>query len=133
MEKDDLSLLSGMTEKERKHINRKGIFTVTQLSFTFRPRRRLKRLAGKREKYQHSLKALAIRNHKIYIVGSPEFKIEGTPVYLDVEGLPNRDFYYLIGIRAKTAQGFVEHRQLPLKESRSMKANRIPAAACNGR
>ena len=109
MEKDDLSLLSGMTEKERKHFNRKGIFTVTQLSYTFRPRRRSKRLVGKREKYQHSLKALAIRNHKIYIVGSPEFKIEGTPVYLDVEGLPDRDFYYLIGIRAKTAQGFVEH------------------------
>ena len=26
-------------------------------------------------------------------------KIEGTPVYLDVEGLPDRDFYYLIGVR----------------------------------
>jgi len=23
-------------------------------------------------------------------------KIEGTPVYMDVEGLPDRDFYYLI-------------------------------------
>jgi len=46
MEKDDLSLLSGMTEKERKHFNRKGIFTVTQLSYTFQPRRRSKRLAG---------------------------------------------------------------------------------------
>ena len=26
-------------------------------------------------------------------------KIEGTPVYIDVEGLPDRDFYYLIGLR----------------------------------
>ncbi len=99
LEKDDLSLLSGMTEKERKKLHDKGIFTVTQLSFTFRPRRRPKRLYGKRETYHHSLRALAIRQKKIHIVGSPEIAIEGTPVYLDVEGLPDRDFYYLIGVR----------------------------------
>ncbi|MDN5940502.1 MAG: IS66 family transposase [Nitrospira sp.] len=109
IEKDDLSLLSRMTEKERKKFNSKGIFTVTQLSYTFRPRRRPKRLATKGEKYHHSLKALAIRERKIHIVGSPELKIEGTPVYLDVEGLPDRDCYYLIGIRVTTAQGVVQH------------------------
>ncbi len=109
IEKDDLSLLSSMTEKERKKFNGKGIFTVTQLSYTFRPRRRPKRLAAKREQYHHSLKALAIRERKIHIVGSPELKIEGTPAYLDVEGLPDRDFYYLIGIRVRTAQGIVQH------------------------
>jgi predicted RecB family nuclease len=109
IEKDDLSLLSRMTEKERKKFNSKGIFTVTQLSYTFRPRRRPKRLAAKREKYHHSLKALAIREQKIHIVGSPELKIEGTPVFLDVEGLPDRDFYYLIGIRVTSAEGAVQH------------------------
>ncbi len=109
IEKDDLSLLSRMTEKERKKFNSKGIFTVTQLSYTFRPRRRPKRLAAKREKYHHSLKALAIRERKIHIVGSPELKIEGTPVFLDVEGLPDRDFYILIGVRIKTAEGFIHH------------------------
>jgi len=75
IEKDDLSLLSGMTEKERKNFNSKGIFGATQLSYTFRPRRRPKQLTGKREKYHHSLKALAIRERKIHIVGSPELKI----------------------------------------------------------
>ena len=109
IEKDDLSLLSRMTEKERKKFNSKGIFTVTQLSHTFRPRRRPKRLSDKREKYHHSLKALAIREKKIHIVDSTELKIEGAPVYLDVEGLPDRDFYYLIGIRVTTAQGVVQH------------------------
>ncbi len=109
IEKDDLSLLSSMTEKERKKFNSKGIFTVTQLSYTFRPRRRPKRLAAKREKYHHSLRALAIREQKIHIVGSPELKIEGTPVFLDVEGLPDRDFYYLIGIRVTTAQRVIQH------------------------
>ena len=61
IEKDDLSLLAGMSAKERKKFNSKGIFTVTQLSCTFRPRRRSKRRRDKREKYHHSLNALAVR------------------------------------------------------------------------
>jgi predicted RecB family nuclease len=109
VEKDDLSLLAGMSAKERKKLHSKGIFTVTQLSYTFRPRRRPKRLRDKREKYHHSLKALAIREKKIHIVGSPELKVEGTPVYLDVEGLPDRDFYYLIGLRIGNGETAVQH------------------------
>ncbi len=109
IEKDDLSLLSGMAEKERTDFNAKGIFTVTQLSYTFRPRRRPQGFRDKRERYHHSLKALAIREKKIHIVGSPEVKIEGTPVYMDVEGLPDRDFYYLIGIRIKAGDSVVQH------------------------
>jgi predicted RecB family nuclease len=109
LEKDDLSLLAGMSEKERKKLHSKGIFTVTQLSYTFRPRRRPKRQRDKREKYHHSLKALAIREKKIHIVGRPELKIEGTPVYLDVEGLPDRDFYYLIGLRIGNAESAAQH------------------------
>ena len=109
VEKDDLSLLAGMSAKERQKLRSKGIFTVTQLSYTFRPRRRPKRLRDKREKYHHSLKALAIREKKIHIVGSPELKIEGTPVYLDVEGLPDRDFYYLIGLRIGNGESAVQH------------------------
>ena len=109
VERDDLSLLSGISEKERKKQNSKGIFTVTQLSYTFRPRRRPKRLRNKREKYHHALKALAIRERKIHIVGTPELRIEGTPIYLDVEGLPDRDFYYLIGVRIGTGESAVQH------------------------
>ena len=30
-------------------------------------------------------------------------------LYLDVEALPDSDFYYLIGVRVKTAEGFVHH------------------------
>jgi predicted RecB family nuclease len=109
IEKDDLSLLATMSEKERKKLRAKGIFTVTQLSYTFRPRRRPRLLRGKREKYHHSLKALAIREKKIHIVGNPELKIEGTPVYLDVEGLPDRDFYYLIGVRVGNGESAIQH------------------------
>ena len=109
VEKDDLSLLASMSAKERQKLRSKGIFTVTQLSYTFRPRRRPKRQRDKREKYHHALKALAIREQKIHIVGSPELKIEGTPVYLDVEGLPDRDFYYLIGVRIGHGDSAVQH------------------------
>jgi len=109
VEKDDLSLLALMTEKERKKFHSKGIFTVTQLSYTFRPRRRPKRKRDKREKYHHALKALAIREKKIYVVGNPELKIKGTLVFLDVEGLPDRDFYYLIGTRISDGDTAVQH------------------------
>ncbi len=109
VEKDDLSQLALMREKERKKFHSKGIFTVTQLSYTFRPRRRPKRQPDKREKYHHALKALAIREKKIHVVGSPELKIAGTPVYLDVEGLPDRDFYYLIGVRIGKGEAAVQH------------------------
>jgi predicted RecB family nuclease len=101
LEKDDLSLLSGMSERERKKLHGKGIFTVTQLSYTFRPRRR-RRTQAKQEKFHHSLRALAIRENKIHVVDLPGLQFDGTPVYLDVEGLPDREFYYLIGIRVGT-------------------------------
>jgi predicted RecB family nuclease len=109
VEKDDLSLLGGMSEKERQKLNSKGIFTIRQLSYTFRPRRRPKRMQEKQEKYHYSLKALAIREKKIHIVGRPELRIEGTPVYLDVEGLPDRDFYYLIGLRIGSGDSAIHH------------------------
>ncbi|MDD5140596.1 MAG: TM0106 family RecB-like putative nuclease [Verrucomicrobiales bacterium] len=109
IEKDDLSLLAGMSAKERQKLRSKGIFTVTQLSYTFRPRRRPKRRRDKREKYHHALKALAIREQKIHIVGSPELELVGTPVCLDVEGLPDRDFYYLIGLCIGNGDSAVQH------------------------
>src|SRR5947209_1505244 len=109
LEKDDLSLLSGMSEKEQKKHRDKGIFSVTQLSYTFRPRRRSKRAASEQEKYHHALKALAIRERKIHVAGRPELVINGTPVYLDVEGVPDRDFYYLIGIRIKDNESYTQH------------------------
>lgn len=109
IEKDDLSLLAGMTEKLRRKLNSKGIFAITPLSYTFRARRRSKRLIKKPEKYYDSLKALAIRERKTYIVGSPQLKIDGTPIYLDVESIPDRDFYYLIGVFFHTAECQIQY------------------------
>jgi predicted RecB family nuclease len=108
-EKDDLSLLSEMSEEDRKKLHGKGIFTVNQLSYTFHPRRRRRESRGKQEKHHHSLRALAIRENKIHAVGIPALKLERTRVFMDVEGIPDRDFYYLIGLRVETAEGVIQH------------------------
>ena len=108
IEKDDLSLLRGIKEKEIVKLRNKGIFTVTQLSYTFRPRKKSKRSNPRIIKYYHALKALALREKRIYVVGKPELTITGTPVYIDVEGTPDRDSYYLIGLRIPGAASVVQ-------------------------
>jgi hypothetical protein len=55
------------------------------------------------------LRALAIRVGKIHIAGNPQLNITGTPVYLDVEGVPDRDLYYLIGIRVGKGDTSIQH------------------------
>jgi predicted RecB family nuclease len=107
-EQDDLSLLSAMTVKERAKCAAKGISTITQLSYGYRPRRR-KRIppdaknSGKRSippaKNDFNLRALALKKSQIHVIGPPSLTFEGTPTFLDVEGMQDRDFYYLIGMR----------------------------------
>jgi len=96
VQKDDLSLLTTLSVKEQKKQHDKGIFTVLQLSYTFRPPTRSVRALPK---HYPALKALAIRKNQIHILGTPTFRLPSTPVYIDVEGDPDRDFYYLIGLR----------------------------------
>jgi Transposase IS66 family/RNase_H superfamily len=93
-----------MTAKELARNRDKGISTITQLSYGYRPRRRrrVKSTAPRGSppvKHDHKLKALAIKKAQIHVVGSPSLSVGGTPVFMDVEGVPDRDFYYLIGLR----------------------------------
>ncbi len=97
-EYDDLSLLKGLRGKEIDTLNKRGIFTVTQYSYTFRPRRAKKLLIKKIIKHHHALNALAIRTQTIYIAGKLELPSSETRVFLDVEGIPDEKFYYLIGL-----------------------------------
>ena len=97
IEKDDLSLLSGMSETERRGHQNRGIFTVTQLSYTFRPRRAPKRVKSPAKPHYFALQALAIRENTVFIHGTPRFPKSETKIYLDIEGLPSNDSYYLIG------------------------------------
>jgi predicted RecB family nuclease len=97
---DDLSLLRGLSEKEVEKHRRRGITTVHQFSHTYQPGRRGKRRAGRARKHDHALQALALREKKVYVLDSPPVPQGGVAVYLDIEGLPDRGFDYLIGVLA---------------------------------
>ena len=90
-----------MSEKERERHRSKGIFTVTQLSYTFRPKRTPKRAKNPTKPRYLALQALAIRENTVYIHGAPVLPESGAQVYLDIEGLPDRDAYYVIGMLAR--------------------------------
>jgi predicted RecB family nuclease len=96
---DDISLLRGLGEKEIRNYHRRGIFTVTQLSRDFR----LRRGNGQqvRPRRYPSLQAMAIRDKKILILGAPQMPDGPVRIYLDLEGDPDRDFVYLLGMTVK--------------------------------
>jgi len=108
VEADNLTLLSGMTSKEIAHHNSKGIFSVKQLSYTFRSRRPAKR---QKQQFHHNfaLQALALREKKVHVLGDPILTLPRTQVYLDIEGLPDRRTYYLIGVLIVTGQSRQYH------------------------
>jgi predicted RecB family nuclease len=95
--RDDLSLLQGLRPLDIEHQNKKGIFTVAQLSHTFRPGRfRMLTQKGSR-RHDPALQALAVREDKVYVARPPELPAAAAEVYLDVEGMSDPDRYYLIG------------------------------------
>jgi predicted RecB family nuclease len=95
---NDLSLLKGMSENEIREQNRRGIFTVTQLSYTFRPRRKNKRAKDQSQPHHPALQALAIREGKTYVFAKPTIPTRPTRIYLDVEGDSEGTFVYLVGV-----------------------------------
>ncbi|HEX2522675.1 MAG TPA: TM0106 family RecB-like putative nuclease, partial [Terriglobia bacterium] len=109
--KDDLSLLGRIGEKEIKKYNNRGIFTVTQLSCTFRARKRSKQSRQKSPPHDPALQALAIREKKIYMIGAPELPSCPTRVYFDIEGEAERRSAYLIGMIIDR-NGTKEHHSL---------------------
>ena len=79
---DNLSLLRGLGEKEVRGYARKGILTLTQLAHTFRPRRKGKRAVPRTHHRYHALQALAIRDKRVYLFGTPEVPAAPVRVYL---------------------------------------------------
>ena len=97
VQQDNLSLLRGVGEKEIKSSARKGITTMTQLALTFRPRRNGKRPERRCNRY-HALEAIAIRDKRIYVFGTPELRSSLVQIYVDTEGNPEDGAVYLIGM-----------------------------------
>jgi len=98
LKEDNLSLLRGMNELQITRLNKKGIFTVNQLSYTFKIRRRPKRARKSSPVHHFPLRALALREKKIFLHGNPDMALAGTRIYLDIEGTPQSHLYYLIGV-----------------------------------
>jgi predicted RecB family nuclease len=98
VQEDNISLLRGMKEKEVRACLRKGILTVTQLAHTFRPRRKGKRAPPRANRHSYALQALAVRDKKVYVFGTPELPPSHVRIYLDVEGNPEEGFNYLVGL-----------------------------------
>ena len=94
---DNLSLLDRMTPKLMRKYHDKGIFTVRQLSHIYSPRRSRKKV---RRQVRHilELQALAIRTGKIHVVQLPELPRGPVELVVDLEGVPDRDVYYLAGL-----------------------------------
>jgi predicted RecB family nuclease len=94
---DNLSLLDRMTPKLMRKYHDKGIFTVGQLSHIYKPRRSRKK-AKRQVRHSLELQALAIRTGKVHVEHLPELPRSPVELFLDIEGLPDRDSYYLAGL-----------------------------------
>jgi predicted RecB family nuclease len=110
IQEDNLSLLDKVTPKIVRQYEKKGIFTVKQLSYLFKPRKRKKR-ARKSPSVTHDFKlqALAIRTGKIYLQEIPTLTRQETELYLDIEGLPDLSLYYLIGLLVRQNHNIEYH------------------------
>ena len=94
---DNLSLLDRMTPKLMRKYHDKGIFTVRQLSHIYKPRRSRKK-AKRQVRHSLELQALAIRTGKVHVEHLPELPRGPVELFLDLEGVPDRDAYYLAGL-----------------------------------
>jgi predicted RecB family nuclease len=95
---DHLSLLASIKPSDVQHYEKKGIFTVKQLSYVYKPRRPRKRAKNLHATHKPELQALAIRTGKIYLQQIPTFSRLDVELFFDIEGIPDQQLYYLIGL-----------------------------------
>ncbi|MDZ7817640.1 MAG: TM0106 family RecB-like putative nuclease [Aliarcobacter sp.] len=93
--RDDLRLLGSISESEVQKWNDKGYFSIHQLSYYYKPRKR-SLITSTRSRYKYELKALSLRENKIYFTGDILFSNNDQSIYIDFETLPEEDFVYLI-------------------------------------
>ena len=98
-QEDNLSLLDSVTARGMRQYEKKGIFTIKQLSYLFKPRKPRKR-QRKPPPVTHKveLQALAIREQKIYLQELPTLSRQPVELFVDMEGVPDKGLYYLIGL-----------------------------------
>ena len=95
---DNLSLLDRATTKIIEKYKKKGIFTIQQLSYQYKPRRKRKQRTKQIISHNIELQALAIRTDKILVQSLPVLLRQPIELFLDIEGNPDLKSYYLIGL-----------------------------------
>ena len=95
---DNLSLLDRMTPTIMSKYNKRGVFSVKQLSYLYRPRRKSKNVARPALRFDFALQSLAICNQKIYVHELPSIGTQSECIFCDVEGIPDQDLIYLVGL-----------------------------------
>ena len=106
---DSLSLLDRATKKGIEKYKKKGIFTIQQLSYLYKPRRRKKQRAKQLISHNIELQALAIRTDKILVQLLPELLRQPIELFLDIEGNPDHESYYLIGLLVSKNQNITSY------------------------
>jgi hypothetical protein len=109
---DDLSLLDRITPKKIRQYHKKGIFTVTQLSYVFKPRRSRKRRTKAPVPFKVELQALALRTGKIYIQELPTLRRREVELFLDLEAILDQNFHYLVWRHHWEATGESQYREM---------------------
>ncbi len=95
---DNPSLLDRVTAKTISKYEKKGIFTIKQLSFVFKPRRPRKRAKKHVLTHNIELQALSLRENKMYVQELPIIAKQPVELMVDIEGVPDQQLYYLIGL-----------------------------------
>lgn len=95
---DNLSLLDRVTAKTISKYEKKGILTVKQLSYVFKPRRPRKRAKKHVLAHNIEIQALALRENKVYVQELPKITKQPVELVVDIEGKPDQQLYYLIGL-----------------------------------
>ena len=109
VQEDNLSLLRGWERKRSAGRIRRGYLQLLSFLTLSPPRRKKKKAVHSPRKHHYSLQALAIRENTVFVAQKPEMPLAKTLVYLDVEGMPDRDNYYLIGLRVTTGDVACDH------------------------
>jgi Transposase IS66 family/RNase_H superfamily len=107
--KDDLSLLGSMGPAQIERLNKRGILTINQLSYTFRSSKS-RTAAPQLARPNYALKALALREKQTYVLEPPNFPDRSTEIFVDFEGFPDEKCVYLIGM-------IVRHKQTEIEKS----------------
>lgn len=98
IKEDNLSLIERITRKRIIQLEQKGIFTIKQLSYLYRSRKRNKKNSSNACIYKPEIQALAIRTKRTYLKELPKICIESIFFILDIESIPDSNFFYLFGV-----------------------------------